>query len=325
MPLAAAAFFLLGRGFLGAFLIMSSRDWSMSMLAAVGWGVPSALDVLVGSSSRRSHRGTETSGLFRDEARTCRLGLSSLSPGTAEEGRDVVLPPRDPRPRRRRRYGGPAARRRASTPSAREARRARGDGDAGPERSPARKDPNKDSDGDGIAELAAPTRRSVGANLPPPPPPIAVKKTPPAEPRASTPTLAGAGGGRRHPRRARGEKQRDPPRTDATTNERRRATMTPGCDDAGTSRRATPGGTRRSFTGVRDLLEDLRAAIDDATLMEQQSSRWTPMDAPRSTRGAGRRRRPRARSSGPRWTPSKPIRTSTRTSSSPTEAWSSCC
>ena len=34
----------------------------------------------------------------------------------------------------------------------------------------------------------------------------------------------------------------------------------------------TPGGTsaRRVFTGVRDLLEDLRAAVDDAELMEQQ-------------------------------------------------------
>ena len=47
-------------------------------------------------------------------------------------------------------------------------------------------------------------------------------------------------------------------------------------DDARVRRRGhfppshTPGGTRRSFTGVRDLLEDLRAAIDDATLMEQQ-------------------------------------------------------
>ena len=56
-------------------------------------------------------------------------------------------------------------------------------------------------------------------------------------------------------------------------------------DDARVRRRGhfppshTPGGTRRSFTGVRDLLEDLRAAIDDATLMEQQGSRWTAMDA----------------------------------------------
>lgn len=168
-----------------------------------------------------------------------------------------------------------AARRRASTPSARGAPGPRSDGDAGA--SPG-KVPKK-TRAIPVAELAAPTRRSVGANLPPPPPPIAVKKTPPASPA-------------RPPRPSPGQEVVDAIR-DALAARNNNESAPNGRDDERTTRdddarvrrrghfppSHTPGGTRRSFTGVRDLLEDLRAAIDDATLMEQQSSRWTPMDA----------------------------------------------
>ena len=281
MPLAAAAFFLLGRGFLGAFLIMSSRDWSMSMLAAVGWGVPSALNC--GGSGRPL------------------VALAWHGPAVPVPRRSVHLPTRAFVTLRRgpRRKDGmsfflheilglgdgddrrAAARRRASKPSARGAPGRRSDGDVGA--SPGLVVPDEKDRAIPVAEVAAPTRPSVGANLPPPPPPIAVKKAPPASPA-------------RPPRPSPGQAVVDAIRDalaarddDESAPNGRDDERTTGRDDdaRGDERRGhfppshTPGGTRRHFTGVRDLLEDLRAAIDDATLMEQQHPgiRRTAMDA----------------------------------------------
>ena len=106
--------------------------------------------------------------------------------------------------------------------------------------------------------------------LPPPPPPIAVKKTPPASP-ARPPVRPSPGQEvvdairdalvRR--RRSNNDTSSAHRRIEPETRDDRPKDFPPS---------HTPGGTsaRRVFTGVRDLLEDLRAAVDDAELMEQQ-------------------------------------------------------
>ena len=252
MPLAAAAFFLLGRGFLGAFLIMSSRDWSMSMLAAVGWGVPSALNC-VGSGrpvvalivALKPAACSETKRAPADSgSRHCRRGPRRKDGMSFFLHEILGLGDGDDR--------RTAARRRASTPSARGAPGPRSDGDAGagPGKVP------KKTRAIPVAELAAPTRRSVGANLPPPPPPIAVKKTPPASP--ARPPRPSPGqevvDAIRDALAARNNNEsapngRDDERTTTRDDDARG-------DDAGTSRRATPpaerdGRSRASATSSR--------------------------------------------------------------------------
>ena len=113
-------------------------------------------------------------------------------------------------------------------------------------------------------------RRDHAMGLPPPPPPIAVKKTPPTSP-ARPPVRPSPGQElvdairdalvRR--RRSNNDTSSAHRRIEPETRDDRPKDFPPS---------HTPGGTsaRRVFTGVRDLLEDLRAAVDDAELMEQQ-------------------------------------------------------